>query len=225
MLDKNVTEMNEAARKNIGRAIMEYEKVGRQRAATGARLRVIRQLTGMKPSFDEKEILNPMLFTRIVQNTSYILQTPEGRAMATAQALGLDVAALFGGRKAALTAGDAAPETGAEETGGGAVHAVWEYAEGTAPAAPPAPPSGGDGPPPQGAAPPDFEAPEFDRLTAAIRDYLEGYRAELDVTLNSGTNPYKSAGAELQNHGATVETRRDMTSRLRNFLLQKGRKV
>jgi hypothetical protein len=99
MIDKNVTELDEAARRKIGKTIMEYSKVARQRAATGARLRVIRQLAGVPSAFEPAEALKPMVFARIVQNTSYILRTQEGRAMATAQAIGIDIASLFGGNK------------------------------------------------------------------------------------------------------------------------------
>jgi electron transfer flavoprotein alpha subunit len=37
MLDKNVTELNEKTMQMVGRTILEYTKVARQRAATGAR--------------------------------------------------------------------------------------------------------------------------------------------------------------------------------------------
>jgi hypothetical protein len=65
-------------------------KFGRQRAATGARLRVIRQLTGMPTAFEKAKIGQgkAIVFSRIVQNTDYILATPEGRMMAIAMATG-----------------------------------------------------------------------------------------------------------------------------------------
>jgi len=93
-------------------AIMEYQKHGRQRANTGARLRVTRELVGLPIALTEKQIEKPVLFGRIVQNTSHILQTPEGRIMATAQALGIDVASLFGKTKLLVddsTGGNAPP--------------------------------------------------------------------------------------------------------------------
>jgi len=76
---------------------LQNMKVGRQRANTGARLRVIRELIGMPNGFykDEVETMG-LRFGRVIQNTDYILQTPEGRILASAQALGLDVAKVFG---------------------------------------------------------------------------------------------------------------------------------
>jgi hypothetical protein len=215
MMDKNVTELNAETRRIIGRAIMEYTKVGRQRAATGARLRVIRQLTSMPAAFEKADVAKPFVFTRVVQNTSYILQTPEGRAMATAQALGVDVASLFGGRKA--LAGEAA-----------------------------AAPAGNDGrndddaPPPSvmttAAAEPDFgdepygtEPPakppketEFDRLTQALTEFIEGFKTELDVTSANGKNPYRLAEEELADMAATEDSRRAMIEKLRTYLTKKG---
>lgn len=70
------------------RKYLEFTKVARQRASTGARVRVIRQLTGMPVTFTQAEIAKPLVFTRIVQNTDYILADPKGRAMAIAMATG-----------------------------------------------------------------------------------------------------------------------------------------
>ena len=91
MDDFNVTEMTPEAKnmknrfgKTLGKAILEYTKVARQRAETGARLRVIRELTNMPTAFSKAEAEKPLIFGRIAQNTDYILQTPEGRAMASA---------------------------------------------------------------------------------------------------------------------------------------------
>lgn len=77
------------------RLTLEFMKVSAQRAATGARLRVIRALTGIPATFTESEIKKPMVFSRIVQNTDYILGTKEGRTMAIAAATGL-AGQLFG---------------------------------------------------------------------------------------------------------------------------------
>lgn len=70
--------------------ILAYMKVARQRASTGARLRVVRQLTGMPTSFEKAVIGQRMglTFSRIVQNTDYILSTHEGKMMAIAMATG-----------------------------------------------------------------------------------------------------------------------------------------
>ncbi|MDR2150102.1 MAG: hypothetical protein LBO67_04675 [Spirochaetaceae bacterium] len=60
MLDKNVTELNEQTKKTVGRTILEYTKVARQRAATGARLRVIRQLTGCRQPLKKRTRQSPL---------------------------------------------------------------------------------------------------------------------------------------------------------------------
>jgi hypothetical protein len=74
---------------------LDYMKTARQRASTGARVRVIRQLTGMPVTFSQAEVSKPLVFSRIVQNTDYILGTKEGRAMAIAAAVGV-TGQLFG---------------------------------------------------------------------------------------------------------------------------------
>ena len=71
--------------------LQEYYKAGPMRAATGARLRVIRQLTGLPNGFDPAELKaceGKLVFSRIVQNTDYILSTKEGKMMAIAMATG-----------------------------------------------------------------------------------------------------------------------------------------
>ena len=73
------------------RKLQEYYKAGAARAATGARLRVIRQLTGMPEGFDPQEMKacgGKLVFSRIIQNTDYILGTHEGKMMAIAMATG-----------------------------------------------------------------------------------------------------------------------------------------
>lgn len=67
---------------------IELSKVARARASTGARLRVIRQLTGMPVALTAAEKSKPLVFSRIVQNTDYILGTKEGKMMAIAMATG-----------------------------------------------------------------------------------------------------------------------------------------
>lgn len=71
------------------REALEYMKFARQRASTGARLGVIRQLVGIPVTFSEREITLPLVFSRVVQNTDYILGTKEGRIMAIAAATGI----------------------------------------------------------------------------------------------------------------------------------------
>jgi hypothetical protein len=220
MLDKNVTELNETTKKTIGRTIMDYTKVGRQRAATGARLRVIRQLTGMPAAFEKADVLKPMVFTRIVQNTSYILSTPEGRAMATAQALGVDMSTLFGGRKL-LDSTTVQPEGNPppDEHPPPDTPPKHNPADLAAQAAAADEPEFPDEPTGPGTAP---EATEFQRLTNNLLEFLDGYKNELDVVTKTGRNPYKLAEAELAHPAATEETRRSMIKRLMAFLKAKG---
>jgi hypothetical protein len=81
--------MEAKADNEIRRKYLDYAKVARQRASTGARVRVIRQLTGMPVTLTQAEIQKPLVFSRIVQNTDFILGTKEGRVMAIAAATGL----------------------------------------------------------------------------------------------------------------------------------------
>jgi hypothetical protein len=110
------------------RKVLAYVKVARQRASTGARMRVIRQLVGMPTAFEKTAIGNGagLTFSRIVQNTDYILQTPEGKMMAIAMATGA-ASSLYGPRQSAParaeeTATDPEPRnvtpTAAEEPAG-----------------------------------------------------------------------------------------------------------
>jgi hypothetical protein len=232
MLDKNIIELNEQTKKTVGRTILEYTKVARQRAATGARLRVIRQLTGMPAAFEKADATKPFVFTRIVQNTSYILQTPEGRAMATAQALGVDVTALFGGRKTAIEA--PIPQEGGDDD------QPFPHEHTTTSAVDE--PQGSDNEPhisnaerlageaacgddelafgddEDGGAQDKQPENEFDHLTASLEEYLT-FKEYLDITAKNGVNPYELAEKELNDKAATVESRTKMIERVKNFLI------
>lgn len=72
----------------VRKKYLDYAKVARQRASTGARVRVIRQLTGMPVTFSQADVAKPLVFSRIVQNTDFILSTHEGKMMAIAMATG-----------------------------------------------------------------------------------------------------------------------------------------
>jgi len=217
MIDKKVDSLKglpDAKKAEVNRLIMEYKKTARQRAATGARSRVIRQLTGMPIAFEPKDAFRPMVFTRVVQNTDYILKTPEGRAMATAQALGVDMGALFG--KNTLSAPEAearemrdvTPPSGDTPAEGGAA-SLADAAASEEPDFPDDPDS-------------PKEPTEFERLTNALMDFAEGYRDTLDVKIGDGRNPYEMAMAELNDPNATVESRSSMIGRLRTWLKKKG---
>ena len=219
MLDYNVTELNAQTKqtknkwgKTLAQTILEYTKVARQRAETGARLRVIRELTNMPTAFSADDAKKPLVFGRFAQNTDYILQTKEGRAMASAQALGIDVASLFGGRKIETTENGKPAQVTAEtraalpETDAEFEDVSYEGADeafsGTAT-------QSGAG---------------FDELTKTLREYCETYKAKLDGTLKTGVNPYKMAMEELDpnNFNASVETRKAMIQRVKDFLKIRG---
>lgn len=76
---------NEKERKLL---LLTYQKFGRQRADTGARLRVIRELTGMPISFKPQEIQKAMVFSRVAVNTDALLRDPEMREAAIRIATG-----------------------------------------------------------------------------------------------------------------------------------------
>jgi hypothetical protein len=218
MLDYNVTELNAQTKqtknkwgKTLAQTILEYTKVARQRAETGARLRVIRELTNMPTAFSADDAKKPLVFGRFAQNTDYILQTKEGRAMASAQALGVDVASLFGGRRIETTENEKPAQVTAEtraalpETDAEFEDVSYEGADeafsGTATQ------SGG-----------------FDELTKTLREYCETYKEKLDGTLKTGVNPYQMAMEELDpnNFNASVETRKAMIQRVKDFLKIRG---
>jgi hypothetical protein len=68
--------------------LLNYQKFGRQRASTGARLRVVRELTGMPISFKPDQIKRAMVFSRVAVNTDMLLSDPEMREAAVKVALG-----------------------------------------------------------------------------------------------------------------------------------------
>jgi hypothetical protein len=76
---------NEKERKLL---LLTYQKFGRQRADTGARLRVIHELTGMPISFKPQEIAKAMIFCRVSVNTDALLADPEMREAAIRIATG-----------------------------------------------------------------------------------------------------------------------------------------
>lgn len=243
MVDYGVTELNAQTKqqknrsgKTLAQTILEFTKVARQRAETGARLRVIRELTNMPTAFSKADAAKPLVFGRFAQNTGYILQTQEGRAMASAQALGIDVASLFGGRRlpsADAETADAAPAAiPASEPQAALPDNTADYQETGAEDA------FGDAPdfPPENAPAPQADTAalaeqaagtgesEFDALTQSLEQWVKTYKDRLDVTFKSGMNPYNIAMAELDanNFNATVETRKAMIQRIKDFLKSNG---
>lgn len=227
MLDYNVTELNAQTKqtknkwgKTLAQTILEYTKVARQRAETGARLRVIRELTNMPTAFSADDAKKPLVFGRFAQNTDYILQTKEGRAMASAQALGVDVASLFGGRRIETTENEKPAQI--ETAPAAALPEAETYEDVSYEGAEEAFDSNGTENLAEKAA--QIATEDFDALTQTLREYCETYKAKLDGTLKTGVNPYKMAMEELDpnNFNASVETRKAMIQRVKDFLKIRG---
>lgn len=68
--------------------LLELARFGRQKAGTGAHLKVIRELTGMPISFKQQEVHKAMVFSRVAVNTDLLLADPEMREAAIKVALG-----------------------------------------------------------------------------------------------------------------------------------------
>lgn len=223
MLDYNVTELNAQTKqtkdkwgkKTLAQTILEYTKVARQRAETGARLRVIRELTNMPTAFSPEDAAKPLVFGRFAQNTDYILQTREGRAMASAQALGVDVASLFGGRKISPEENEIAPavetdqRTALPPTPAEYEEAVCEDSS---------VPENAESLEEQAAQPSGEN--EFEALTLTLEQLATTYKDILDTTLKTGQNPYRLAMEELDanNFNASEISRQEMIKRVKDFL-------
>jgi len=234
MLDYDVTELTEQTKQRrktnsrgepygstLARYILELQKVAAQRANTGARLRVIRELVGMPVAFTKDELGKPLYFGRIVQNTDYILKTPEGRTMATAKALGVDIATLFG--KPSLPSATAAQEADYTVTGAAPTEPEQQKPEDN---------SSGDNLADQAAGEDvDFpvdetevqqaEKSKFEEFSIVLEQYMDSYKEHLNIVVNNGVNPYELAMNERNNKNATVESRSKMVTRLRDFLIKR----
>jgi hypothetical protein len=197
--------------KPTGQIVLENNKRGRMMAETGARLRVIKELTAMPTALTREQAGKPLTFGRWVQNTDYLLSTPEGRLLAAAQATGTQelVSALYGKQALPGFGEGQSPEprnvtegeAGNEPAPSGASLAE-DAADYPAPGAP-------------------VEQSEFDRLTVALEEFYGGYGEQLNRDLPSG-NPHKLIRDELDNLGATVESRRSLLDRIRSYLQKLG---
>jgi hypothetical protein len=193
----------------LATAILEYQKTGRQRANTGARLRVIRELVGLPIALTEEQIKKPIVFGRIVQNTSYLLQTPEGRLLASAMAVGADIPSLFG--RPALTDNTEAETKSANETP--PVQTPTGGESGASGETTPSDPSNSEK---------ENDTAEFDHLTQILNEFLEEFEPKLNGKSQDGKNPYQLAKAELENPNATIQSREEMIIRIRNYLKKVG---
>jgi len=232
MLDYNVTELNEKTKQQqktgqggkpygstLARYILELQKVAAQRANTGARLRVIRELVGMPVAFDLKDIEKPLYFGRIVQNTDFILKTEEGRKMSTAQALGVDISAIFG--KPQITAFEPINVTPNETPPSDETPPPDNTAASLAAEAAADEPEFPDEPTGPGSEQKDL----LTEKTLCIEALMASYKDALDVVSKNGKNPYKMAEEELKNPNATIESRDSMIDRLKVWLKAKGIEV
>jgi len=68
--------------------LLDYAKFGRQRAASGARMRVVRELVGIPTTFGPQDIGRAMVVSRIAINTDEMLDSPEMRQAAIQHAVG-----------------------------------------------------------------------------------------------------------------------------------------
>ena len=68
--------------------VIQMMKFGRARADTGARLRTVRILTGMKTGFSLSELQRPFVLARFSVNTEALMADPEMRQALVQQALG-----------------------------------------------------------------------------------------------------------------------------------------
>jgi hypothetical protein len=139
--------------------------------------------------------------------------------MATAQALGVDMATLFGGRKLPSPT-ETLPERPPTD---------YPPADEQPPDVPPANNNTADLAAEAAGEEPDFpeepagpgtppEETEFERLSHSLDRIMISYKAELDVVSKNGRYPYKMAEEELANPSATEETRRSMIGRLRAYI-------
>jgi hypothetical protein len=206
----------------MGKAFLTYSKFGRQLANTRARNRVIRKLVGLPISFKETDLNKGFMFARIVPNLQAIASTPQGAILAASKALNMDISALFGAKKSEListlqtpmaqveSSTSFPPAENTDENNGNTAADLAAQAVAEEPDFPDEPTGPGQ------------QKTEFETLTDSLREFLEGYKTELDVVTKNGRNPYKMAEEELNNQNATEETRGGMITRLRAFLTQKG---
>ncbi len=205
-----------ANKSKLNRDILAYIKPAMARAATGARLRVIRQLSGMPETFTAEEINRPLAFARIVQNTEYILETPEGRTMATAKALDMDVSSLLFGKKTehaqALEANPRINSSDIPSDDALKPADTSDFEDSTSPdttSLAQQASSAGTTPSAEG----------FQQLTIELEEMLLAYKDKLNVNLPSGVNPFNLAQAELNDFNAGIESRKSMIDRTKKFLI------
>ena len=96
--------------------LLEYRKFGRQRAESGAKARVIRELVGIPTAFDKENFQRAMVVSRIAINTDELLDNPETRKVAIEAAMN-GAASIYGPKDVTpdVTAQIEAPEAVEED--------------------------------------------------------------------------------------------------------------
>lgn len=82
--------------------VIELRKAARQRASTGARLRVVRELVGIPIAFSPEDFQRALVVSRIALNTDEMLSDPSLRQAAVNHAVGA-AESLFGGAERNVT--------------------------------------------------------------------------------------------------------------------------
>jgi len=85
--------------------LLNLQKFGRARASTGARLRVINELTGMPTSLEPNQIKKAMVFARVAVNTDRLLEDPELKKVAIDHAMSAS-REIYGGTSYKVENGD-----------------------------------------------------------------------------------------------------------------------
>jgi hypothetical protein len=216
MLEKKVDYITDTNKGMFARKTLELQKVARQRAATGARLRVIRQLVGMPVSLTATDISKPMVFSRIVRNTEAMMKSPEGRALVMAEALGNNAQNLFGKKpeptQAIAASTEATPAADVEPENLRSANDPEPEAEpatDTASLASQANPGAPEKSP---------DEKRFEELSLQLEELTTSYKDKLNVVLPSKMNPYLLAEDELKNDYATIASREEMIARTKKFL-------
>ena len=211
MEDMKVAYIDDKNRGEFSRKVLTYMKFALARAHTGARLRVIRSLTGLPSSFEKDQVGKPMFFARTVMNTEHILSTPEGRTMATAKALGMDVSSLLFGKKpdpAQAIAASTEPNPSSVEPenlrSANEPEAETETAADTASLASQANPGGEDR--------------ELENLSVELEALINENRSVIDFVNKQNINVYEKAQEELRSFVPTIESRKDMLKKVTAYV-------
>lgn len=88
-------EKTEWIQHEVKKAMLQYRKFKDERAMTGAKERVIRQLLAIKATYTKAELVKPLAFPRVTFDSSKMLKDPEMRQAALDRMTG-SIGAIFG---------------------------------------------------------------------------------------------------------------------------------